>query len=248
MRVGTLAWEAAGGPPLSLGQRVATLVGAAGVVLAHVFGRFGRAPERIELAQWQPPDSAVARAAEEQMRELCSAQMCAHSLRTYWFSAIVAAQSAARVDREQLYVAAVMHDVGLFVHDRPEHERCFSVTGARHARALLDTHGWDRERSDAVALAITSNLEARVPVAVYGDVAHWLRRGGIVEVLAQGWKVHPDNLREILARYPRDGFADDAIVHVRREIVRNPGCRFACLDPLFPWLLRRSRFARVDSA
>ncbi len=74
-----------------------------------------------------------------------------------------------------------------------------------------------------------------------------MRVGGLVEVIAQEWKVHPENLTEILERYTRDGFAADALRLVEREAKQNPGDRFACLDPLFPMMVRRSAFSKETS-
>ena len=91
-------------------------------------------------------------------------------------------------------------------------------------------------------MAITSNLNPAVPVDVYGAEAHFMSLGGRIEVLAEEWKVHPENLSEILARHPRGGLAKDALVHVAQERKRHPGCRFACLHPVFPLMLARSHF------
>jgi hypothetical protein len=74
-----------------------------------------------------------------------------------------------------------------------------------------------------------------------------MRVGGLVEVIAQEWKVHPENLAEILERYPRDGFATEAIRLVGREVKQNPRGRFACLDPLFPMLVKHSAFSEETS-
>jgi hypothetical protein len=95
---------------------------------------------------------------------------------------------------------------------------------------------------DAVALAITTNLNPFVSLDRYGPVAHYLQAGGLVDVLAQQWRVHPDNLADILDRYPRDGFAQDTARLVRQEARRNPGCRFACFGPIFPTAVRWSSF------
>ncbi|TGD86535.1 hypothetical protein BayCH28_17240 [Mycolicibacterium sp. CH28] len=118
------------------------------------------------------------------------------------------------LDREALCVAALLHDTGLF----------------------------DAARQDAVALAITTNLDPFVSLDRYGPVAHYLQAGGLVDVLAQQWRVHPDNLADILDRYPRDGFAQDTARLVRQEARRNPGCRFACFGPIFPTAVRWSSF------
>lgn len=255
--VATLEWEKAGGPALSVSQRLALLGGAGVVVASHFAQRLWwllsrwhvlpmRTPRPVDLARWSPPDSRAAREANELLHDVSSKPMINHSLRTYYFSGIMydLSGSAESIDREALYVAALLHDVGLFEATPPATEHCFTVGGARTARRIVTDAGWDKTRQDSVALAIMSNLNTFVPIDVFGVEAHFMRAGGLVEVLAQEWMVHRDNVDEILARYPREGFAGDAVKHLRREVQRNPGCRFACLDPLFPLLLKCSSFSQ----
>ena len=258
--VGTVEWERAGGPPLSFGQRLSVLGGAAGVLLMDfgpriwwLLSQWGlltvRRPAKVDLTAWAPPDTRAAREAEEYLREVSSMPMVNHSLRTYYFSGIVYQLSGVKqsIDREALYVAALLHDVGLFQTSPPATEHCFTVGGAREARRIAKDAGWDEPRQDAVAVAITTNLNAFVPLDKFGPEAHFMRVGGLVEVIAQEWKVHPENLAEILERYPRDGFAAEAIRLVRREVKQNPRGRFACLDPLFPMLVKHSAFSKETS-
>ena len=147
------------------------------------------------------------------------------------------------IDREALYVAALLHDVGLFQVSPPGAEHCFSVGSAREARRIAGCAGWDEARLTCVAEAITTNLNPFVPLDEFGPEAHFMSVGGLVEVIAQEWKVHPENLAEILALFPRDGFAEEAIRLVRQEMKQNPGGRFKCLNPLFPIMVRRSAFS-----
>jgi hypothetical protein len=201
-------------------------------------------PGRIDLEEWAPPDSRVARDAEEYMREVSSKAMVNHSLRTYYFSAILYQLSKVGqpMDREALYVAAVLHDVGLFQPAPPASEHCFSVGSAREARRIAEGAGWDNDRTNKVAVAIMTNLNPMVSLEKFGPEAHFMRAGGLIEVVAQQWKVHPENLLQILSRYPRDDFASDSIPHVRREARQNPGSRFACLNPLYSLLVPRLSF------
>jgi len=248
-RVGTVDWERAGGPPLSLPQRAGLLLGAGAMTVSHFAQRARwrlgrRPPPKVDLSRWAPPDTRAAREAEALLREMSSPQMIGHSFRTYWFSCVAyeLAEKKLSLDREALYVAALSHDVALFDPSPPPSERCFTVGCARRAREIATRCGWDRERQDRMAMAITANLNPVVPAAVHGAEAHFLSLGGRVEVLAEEWKVHPENLAEILSRHPRGGLAKDALAHVDQERRRHPGCRFACLHPLFGWMLSRSHF------
>lgn len=254
--LGGKAWERAGGPPLSFAQRLSVLSGAAVVIakdlgprVRYLLGQWGilspvTRPPRVDLGPWVPPDTRAAREAEQYMREVSSLEMVYHSLRTYYFSGIMYDLSGTReaIDREALYVGAALHDVGLF-QPAPPSVHCFTVGGAREARRIAKDAGWDEARADRAAAAITSNLNSFVPIETFGVEAHFLRVGGLIEVIAQEWKVHPDNLEDILQRFPRDNFAADSLAHVRQEIRRHPRGRFACLDPLFPILVRNTKFS-----
>ncbi len=255
--VGSVEWERAGGPPLSFGQKLSLLGGAGAVILADLGPRLwwrlsqwgllpSPRPEKVDLAAWAPPDTRAAREAENYLREVSSGPMVNHSLRTYYFSGILYELSGVKqsIDREALYVAALLHDVGLFQTSPPVSEHCFSVGGAREARRIAKDAGWDEARQDRMAVAITTNLNAFVPLDEFGPEAHFMRVGGLVEVIAQEWKVHPENLAQILEQYPRDGFTAEALGLVQREMKQNPGGRFACLNPLFPMMVRRSAFSR----
>ncbi|MEE6179227.1 HD domain-containing protein [Mycobacterium sp. 050134] len=252
--VGSLEWERLGGPPLSVPQRVALLAGTGAVLLGDAAPRLRwtlrhiappSAPRKIDLTQWEPPRTEAVRAAEERLRAVASPHIVDHSFRTYYFTAIRYELSGHPdpIDREALCVAALLHDTGLFDPDR---RGCFTVAGARLAREITAAAGWASPRRDSVALAITTNLNPFVPARRYGPVAHWLRAGGLIDVLAQQWALHPENLEEILDRHPRDGFAEDTARLVRQEARRNPGCRFACFGPIFPTAVRWSNFTTAD--
>jgi hypothetical protein len=249
-RIGSSDWEIAGGPAPSIAQRIGLLAGMGCVLAGDASGRLSgailrrwRGPEFVDLDGWAPPDTPATRAAEAFLHESSSPEFIAHSHRCYYFSAIAYEHSTSKpdLDREALYLAVLMHDVGLFA-PQLDSEHCFTVTGARHARRIADEFGWDRRRVDKVAAAITANLNPFVPAGFFGAEAHYFRVGGLIDVLAQGWKVHPDNARTIIERHPRDGFGADTARVIREEIHRNPGCRFACYGPAFPALVRATRF------
>ena len=244
--VGTIEWERVGGPPLSFGQKLRLLSEACAIMVSDLGPRLrwllgqsgllpGRSPEKVDLAAWSPPDTKAAREAEKYLREVSTLPMVNHSLRTYYFSGILYQLSEVKqsVDREALYVASLLHDVGLFQVSPPANEHCFSVGSAREARRIAKDAGWEEARQDKVAEAITMNLNALVPLDEFGPEAHFMRMGGLVDVIAEEWKVHPENLAEILKRFPRDGFAVEAVERVQREVKQNPNGRFGHLNALF---------------
>ncbi len=242
--VGSLAWEQAGGPPLTLGQRIGTLAGMGAVLVADTAGRVvGRRAPLVDLDAWAAPDTGAVRAAYDLATTTLSPAYLEHSLRCVLFSAVAHARMrrAAPVDLEALHVAVMLHDVGLFVPAQSD-EHCFTVTGARHARRVLESADWPSDRIDTVVTAITANLNPFVSASTYGSLAHLFRVGGLIDVLAQGWKVHPDNLAHILARHPRGELGHETRNLVRTEVARHPGCRFATFGPIFPMVVERRSF------
>jgi hypothetical protein len=255
--VGTLEWERAGGPPLSFGQRLRLLGGATAVLMTDLGPRIwwtlrrsglvpaGKFPQKIDLAAWLPPDTRAAHEAGNYLHEVSSVPMINHSLRTYYFSGVMYDLSGVKqsIDKEALYVAAMLHDVGLFQASPPANEHCFSVGSAREARRIAKDAGWDEARQDNIAVAITTNLNPFVPLDEFGPEAHFMSVGGLLEVIAREWKIHRENAREILTRFPRDGFAEETVRCVRGEAKRNPGSRFACLNPMFTTSVRLMNFS-----
>ncbi len=69
--------------------------------------------------------------------------------------------------------------------------------------------------------------------------AFWMRQ---CEVLGQDWKIHPEDLAEILELYPRFGFGTEAYSHLKAESAARPHSRFGTLNPVLPFMMRRSRF------
>jgi hypothetical protein len=248
LRIGTTEWERAGGLPVSRVQQVGLRAGMAWVLAGHGASWLGsgfvrRPPYLVDLETWAPPDSRIAREAEELLLDTASTEFVNHSYRSYYFTAVLCdvAGMRHRIDPEVLYTSVLLHDIGLFVEPE-EGEHCFTVTGARLARGLAAKAGWDAERADRLAASITANLNPSVPERVFGTEAHFFRRGGLVDVLAQGWKIHPRNLDQILTAYPRDGFAEETDRLVSAEVARNPRCRFAAFGAAFPFLVRRMHF------
>ena len=93
----------------------------------------------------------------------------------------------------------LLHDVGLFEEPRPPSEHCFTVGSAREARRIARAAGWPGGREDRAALAIMQHLNPFVPLSLHGPEPHFIRAGGLCEVIAQSWKIHPDNLRSLKA-------------------------------------------------
>jgi hypothetical protein len=120
-----------------------------------------------------PPDSALAREAEERVREISSPSLYGHCLRTWAYAALFAQRDRVAHDAELLYLACVLHDLGLTEphtgHD--PHADCFAVEGAYAAHAFMLVRASSEKRARRVAEAISLHLNVNVPERL-GAEAH----------------------------------------------------------------------------
>src|ERR1700732_4060083 len=85
------------------------------------------------------PDSQLARAITELVRDTESPLLFHHSSRVYYFGALAGKHRNLSFDPELLYAGAMFHDMGLTPKYSSEHER-FEVDGANAARDFLRSH------------------------------------------------------------------------------------------------------------
>ena len=234
--VGTWAWAERTNGTLSRRDR-------AQLIRQGVLARLGRLP-----SQWRdallsggtaivlpdPPDSALARTAEQRVRELSSPQLHGHCLRTWSFAALFAQRDRVRHDAELLYLACVLHDLGLTdAHDRRDPTAtCFAVEGARAAHELICAHGEPAERARTVAQAISLHLNISVPERL-GAEAHLLSKGVMLDVVGRRATHLPRPLlADVAARWPRAGVAEALLSQTKRQAELRPHSRAALLHQL----------------
>ena len=93
-------------------------------------------------------DSDIARKATELSRASSPAYLFNHAMRTFLFGSLVGKASSQRFDEEALYLACVLHDIGLtdrYVGDHP-----FEIQGAEAAAKFLTENGYDKQKTTAV--------------------------------------------------------------------------------------------------
>jgi len=251
--VGTVAWAAAGGPPLTLRQRLGQLSLALGAYLGDVPGEVRW--ELAALGLWSPapvtavgvlalPDTRAVEAAIRELERLAEGEteIVGHSFRTFHFADVLHRLSGEPpLDRELLAVAMLLHDAGMFpraVTEEPANE--FTVRGARIARRVAAEAGWAPDRIEHLMQVVTINANGAVPRR-WGPEAYFGRLAPIVDAAGQVWKVHPDDARRIFASHPL-GALDRAIMSaVSAEVRRQPRGRFGVFAPMFPLLVAMCR-------
>lgn len=155
------------------------------------------------IADIKVPDSSIARQAEELARSVSNDVLFNHVMRCYWFGELFAQQEGKKVDSELMFLSAVLHDLGLTTHAPGSHR--FEIEGAGAARTFLLERGVAEDRAqkvwDNVALHTWDMNQFR------GDTSRLMQRGLAYDVSGvQDARLDPDDVTEVVRRYPRLNF------------------------------------------
>ncbi|MEQ9495647.1 MAG: HD domain-containing protein [Deltaproteobacteria bacterium] len=168
---------------------------------------------------WAAPDSALCRAAAETCALHSSKALLGHCARTYAFGMALAAATDRKPDRELLYVASLLHDLGLtpaFDGDDP-----FELRGAEAAYAWCIEHDVEERHAELVheAIRIHTSLEAE---AREPEIA-LVHLGAGVDVIGYHLEdLDRSTVSAILDAWPRDGFKDEIVGLLGREAKKTP--------------------------
>jgi hypothetical protein len=178
-------------------------------------------PDAVRL-----PDSAACREIERLCSEMTPPIVFNHSQRSYVWSVILAHHDNIRFDEELLYVASMAHDLGFVSRPAPTEPECFTLVGAREARALA-APGWDEQRGRLAAEAITLHLNLRVDPS-RGTEAHLLWAGSRLDAVGlRWWDIEPATVAMVLDRYPRLQLKEYFVQVFEAETASSPGSRTA---------------------
>src|SRR5213594_2628512 len=103
-------------------------------------------------------DSTMCRKATELARECYEPYLFNHAMRTYLFSALAGRAAKMSFDLELLYLACILHDIGLtsrFMGERP-----FEIEGAEAERKFLERQGLSKTKSAIVWDGIVLHAQA----------------------------------------------------------------------------------------
>jgi hypothetical protein len=187
----------------------------------------------VDPAHLAPPDSSLAREAQEAADDLLIPMLRNHSHRAYAWAAAIAARRGISFDRELLYLAAMFHDTGL---PTPLPHVDFTVRSAALAREFADRHGVPADSREVVANAIAMHHSPGVSLES-GPEAYLMSAGAAVDVFGAHSNEIPDAvLRSVVEQFPRLGFKREFAALWRTEAKQVPRGR--------AWFLHR--FALTD--
>jgi HD domain-containing protein len=173
------------------------------------------------------PDSRVAREAEELVREAAPDFLTNHSFRSYAWSVALADRDDVRYDAELLYVAALLHDIGLVAQF--DQGGSFEDDGAVAAARFAVEEGWTAERRDALAEAIRLHMAAEIALED-GPEAYLLWHATGLDVRGHRLgEIDPRDVAAALASYPRLDFKRGFAELFADQAERKPDCQVAKL-------------------
>lgn len=199
-------------------------------------------PSPQQLSAIARPDTTTAGIARSAIEGRGPATLVNHSERTYAFAALLGARDKISWDAELLYVAAMLHDVGLtgdFPGDKP-----FQEVSADFARSLTGEAGWTVPRTELTARAIEMHMELGRATRERPEVA-LLHLGAAADVTGMRLEdISPATVAEVVAEYPRLGFKDFFVERVGTEARRHPTSMtaFLCRWGQFQWRIKHAPF------
>lgn len=215
MKTGSLEWGQVSGGRLTLweswGQVLRGIEAQLGGLSRPLLKRLGLESSRIPRAAWRGlelPKSALADSSVALCRAVSAEFLVGHCFRSYAWASLLAQRDDLRFDAELLFVACMLHDLGLTDSAAPtEDVSCFAVSGAREAERFLQSQQCPSDTTKRIAEAISLHLNVKVPVSA-GVEAHLLRQGTGLDVMgARHHQIEAEARRQVLELYPRGSFA-----------------------------------------
>ena len=206
--------------------------------------RVGRdRPEVLPLSAVPVPDTPVALEAASLLANQAPSVLAAHSYRAYLFGGMIGTRDGLSWDPELLFVAAMLHDLGLT--DFVGGEGPFEQRGAASADSWLRDQGWPGERAAIVAKAIRMHLDVGRADKERPEVA-LLHFGTAADVTGMRLEdIHRQTVEQVIDAYPRQGFKAFFADAMRTEARAQPHSATAalCRWGQFTWRITHSPFA-----
>jgi hypothetical protein len=234
--IGRREWRAQTGGALSRRERLAHQAGAIAVLTADLPSRvrFRRSSSSEGLAAAAvPPVTDLVRATTVWAERVHEPWLLRHGLRTWLFGRLLGQLDGVEPDAETLYLACLLHDVGLTDDYRiPGGDpgsacRCFAVHGAHISEEKLLELGASPLLASEVADAIGMHLNAKVGVES-GAAARLVNQGAALDVVGvRASDLGRPLVRDVLAQHDRTGFAGQLLGAIRVENKERRSARMA---------------------
>jgi hypothetical protein len=157
----------------------------------------------ITLGGLAAPDSELARKATSLVARVHSPALLNHVHRSWWFADFLGQKRGLKYDREVVYLAALMHDLGLTQEFAADQR--FEVDGADAASRFLLDNGYADAKAQLVWDAIALHSSAGIADRKQAEIA-LIFMGAHVDVMGLFLdEITPSLIDDTLALYPRLG-------------------------------------------
>jgi len=164
------------------------------------------------------PDTELTRKAADLIKKVHNISMQHHLHRSWWFSDFIGMRRGLKYDREALYLASVLHDLGLT--QEFSREARFEVDGADAASEFLLANAYPEKKAELVWDAIALHSSAGIADRKAPEIA-LLHFGAHVDVFGLRLEeITPSLVDDTLALYPRLGMKaafQEAVAEVTRK-------------------------------
>jgi hypothetical protein len=186
----------------------------------------GETPPIMRIHDLLPAPTPATTTAREVVTRFSSPAMVDHCERAYLWSASLGELRGIAYDRELLYVAAMLHDLGLAAAF-DNHTAPFEDAGGDVGWVFAAGAGWPGARRDRVNEIIVRHMWAAVDPALDAE-GHLLCEGTGLDISGRNADVWPAAFRaEVLARHPRGRLVEEFAAAFRAQAQRKPGCAAA---------------------
>ncbi|MFC3675404.1 HD domain-containing protein [Ferrovibrio xuzhouensis] len=168
------------------------------------------------------PDSALARAATQLVRDTEDDLLYNHSRRVFFWGALTGERKTLKYDPELLYIGAMFHDMGLTAaHASPDLR--FEVDGANAARAFLKGYGVPERDIEDVWASIALHTTPGIPEHMRPTIA-LVTAGVEMDVLGIAYDDFTHDQRDhVCTHHPREAdFKESIIDHFADGIRSKP--------------------------
>ncbi|MGC4174899.1 HD domain-containing protein [Demequina sp.] len=175
----------------------------------------------IDVEALIAPPSPIAARAHEVATQWCSPDLVSHCLRSWVWAVALAERNALEYDAELLYVATMLHDIGV-TENFDSHTVAFEVAGGAVGSVFAAGAGWDAYRCDRVAQIIERHMWTAVDPAEDPE-GHLLEAATSIDVAGAGVdQLDAAFLRAVTAAIPRGEFTETFDAQIRDQAQRKP--------------------------
>jgi HD superfamily phosphodiesterase len=168
------------------------------------------------------PDTAVSEAARDVASTYLSPGLFNHSQRVYLWAAARGTARSIPFDPELLYVAAMLHDLGL-VAAFDSHTIAFEEASGHVASVFAAGAGWTAHRRQRLSQVIIHHMQLDIEASTDPE-GHLLANSAATDVVGTNLDDFDTDFRsEVLAHYPRLDFSADFLARVQEQAARKPG-------------------------